>query len=119
MRSGAVVSSPDSLSGGRGFESPLRYHCALMNVQPTRDVDYRDAEKTLVLHLKAKGMAIKGCGEWARWTYGSVPFWSVWGIVYGENFAVNFCGIHIYDDGRVEIIYSTENLEEWSKNAGK
>lgn len=84
-----------------------------MSVQPTRDFDYREAKETLLSYLKGNGMTIKDLREWARWTYSPVPFWSVWGMVYGLADAVTFCGIHIYDDGRVQIISSTENLNQW------
>ena len=84
-----------------------------MSVQPTRDFDHRKARMTLVSYLKGNSMAIKGCREWARWTYSPVPFWSVWGLVYGSEVAAKFCGLHIYDDGRVEIICGTENLDQW------
>jgi len=74
-------------------------------VNADKEVDYRDAEKTLRLYLKEKDMSIKNCEEWTRWNYSKVPFWSVWGLVYGckEPF-INFCGIHIYDNGRVLIV---------------
>lgn len=86
-----------------------------MNVHPARDVDYRDAEKVLVLYLKAKNLVIKNCREWARWTYGDIPFWSVWGIVCGSGDKVVFevCGIQIYDDGRVLIVASDKDMEKF------
>jgi len=85
-------------------------------LQPTRDVDYRDAEKALRIYLKARQMGIERCREWARWTYGEMPFWSMWGLVYGFNEVFSkCCGIHIYDDGRVEIVSSTENYAEIKK----
>lgn len=92
-----------------------------MSVQPTRDVDYREAEKTLVLNLKTRGMSISLCREWARWTYGDMPFWSVWGLVYDRKKTTReFVGIHIYDDGRVEIICSDANSVELEEvNYGK
>ena len=84
-----------------------------------KDIDYRDAKKTLKLYLKERSKGIKNCQSWARWTYGNIPFWSVWGLVYGwdQDPYFRFCGIHIYDDGRVEIVSSRvpadiENKEE-------
>ncbi len=85
-------------------------------VEASRDVDYRDAEKTLLLYLKERSMSVGKCHEWARWTYGDVPFWSVWGVVYGSyKISFSFCGIHIYDDGRVVIVSSNGNLNELEK----
>jgi len=77
-----------------------------MSVQPTREVDYRPAEKALKLWLKAQGMGIMKCQEWNRWDFNNRPFWSVWGLVYGKANRVftDFCGIHIYDDGEVLIV---------------
>ena len=84
-----------------------------MNVHPTMEVDYRQAEKTLKLWLKSKGMGIMSCRDWARWHYNNRPFWSVWGIVHGSANKVftDFCGIHIYDDGEVAIIVKNSPSE--------
>ncbi len=85
-------------------------------VNAERDIDYRAAEKTLLLYLKERSMGKKNCQEWARWTYGDMPFWSVWGLVYSqETFSLSLCGIQIYDDGRVIIVNSNENFEELQK----
>lgn len=85
-----------------------------MDIHPTKEVDYREAEKTLKLWLKAQGMGIMKCQEWARWSYNDRPFWSVWGLVYGTASKVftDFCGIQIYDDGEVQIV--AKNI--WSES---
>jgi len=76
-----------------------------MNIQPTKEADYRQAEITLKLWLKAQGMGIMDCQEWNRWHYNDHPFWSVWGLVWSVNKVLtDFCGIQIYDDGEVVII---------------
>ena len=81
-------------------------------VNASKEVDYRNAEKTLILYLKKQDMSITHCQEWARWTYGNIPFWSVWGIVCGnKNYSIGLCGIHIYDDGRVLIVSNSERIE--------
>ncbi len=82
--------------------------CQIVNAD--KEVDYRNAERILVLYFKEQDMHISHCQEWTKWTYGSMPFWSVWGLVYGHKKAsINFCGIHIYDDGRVVIVSSVDN----------
>ena len=76
-----------------------------------KDIDYRDAEKTLKLYLKERNMGVTDCREWARWTYGDMPFWSVWAIVSTAAFHITLCGIHIYDDGRVLIVSQKSDIE--------
>ena len=85
-----------------------------MDIHPTKEVDYRTAEKVLKLWLKTQGMGIMNCQEWARWNYNDRPFWSVWGLVHGSvnKIFTDFCGIQIYDDGEVQII--TKNI--WSES---
>lgn len=75
-----------------------------MSVQPTRDVDHREAEIILRLWLKEQGLSCGYCKEWTKWYYGDIPFWSTWTEVISKKFIYSFCGIHIYDDGRVLIV---------------
>ena len=75
-----------------------------LSIQPTSEVDYRQAERILELWLKTQGMGIMNCQEWSRWHYNNRPFWSVWGLVGTNTGSTNFCGIHIYDDGDVVIV---------------
>ena len=81
-------------------------------IQPAATEYYCNAEdgleaarKRLNEWLLAKKYRLAGCRDWARWTYGEIPFWSVWAEVSGgdENrfFYIGELGLHIYDDGRV------------------
>jgi len=84
----------------------------MMFVEPVSDVDHRYAKKNLASYLKSRHLAMDSCHEWTRWTYGDVPFWSVWGRVYDvRRFIFHDCGVQVYDDGRVEIFDKTGELE--------
>ncbi len=84
-------------------------------IQPTREVDYRDAERRLKLWLKGQDMGIENCYDWTKWDFKNRPFWSVWGLVYGtimNNIGLDHCGIHIYDDGEITIVVRNLNLDQ-------
>ena len=77
-----------------------------MSKVPTKEVDIKEAEKTLEAWLKGQSLGIMDCIAWERWSYNERPFWSVWGWVYGKGKRVfsTYCGIHVYDNGEVIIV---------------
>jgi len=75
-----------------------------VETQPVETEDgLNEAKKNLTAWLKARQYRLVDTREWSRWTYGEIPFWSVWAEVFGsgDGFFIGELGMHIYDDGRV------------------
>ncbi len=80
--------------------------------QPTKEVDYRDAEKVLKAFFREKKQYVDKAWNWARWTYGESPFWAVSCFITSRDDPFIKAGVHIHDDGRVVVVSSTENWGE-------
>jgi hypothetical protein len=84
-------------------------------LQPTKEVDYREAEKTLRAYLKEHGYSVSKTplspGSWNRWEYSNSPFWSTVCMVY-INLNLKMIGFHIHDNGEVIEIELQSNFNQ-------
>ena len=71
-----------------------------MEVKPAREIDYREAEQVLAMHLKAQGHTVLKTNQWYRWYYTTVPFWSVCTVIDTPG-GWQYVGYHIHDDGEI------------------